>query len=366
MSRERGIKIKYKEQKQRISLMLTFSLIVFSIIFAAIVSAVGLAYLFYYLGWIGSIEGQPNVRGVFVFVIGFSLVLGSAIAFFSSRIPLEPVNLLINKMNCLAAGNFEERLEFKGALSSHSVFKEISTSFNKMAEQLENTEIFRSDFINSFSHEFKTPIVSISGFAKLVNKGDLTEEQRAQYLTAIEEESLRLSTMATNVLTLSKVESQTILTDVSHYNVSEQIRSAVLLLESKWTKKSIDLYLDFDEYEIEANEEMLKHVWINLIDNAIKFSPAGGTVAVNISENEQGICVYVSNNGADIPEEKLDKIFNKFYQADESHAAEGNGVGLAIVERAVKLHRGDVSVKCADGVVTFTVLLPKEVGELLA
>lgn len=151
-----------------------------------------------------------------------------------------------------------------------------------MAEELENTQMLRSDFINNFSHEFKTPIVSIAGFAKLLRRGNLTDAQKEEYLAIIEEESLRLAAMATNVMNLTKVENQTILTDLTTFNLSEQIRACVLLLEEKWSRKELDLDLEFPEYTIRANEELLKQVWINLLDNAIKYSPNYGEIGVRI------------------------------------------------------------------------------------
>ena len=229
-----------------------------------------------------------------------------------------------------------------------------------MAEELENTEMLRGDFINNFSHEFKTPIVSIAGLAKLVNKGDLDEEQRSQYLNTIESESLRLADMATNVLNLKKVENQTILSEITEYNLSEQIRSCVLLLENKWTQKDIGLSLDFDEINIEGNEELLKQIWINLTDNAIKFSPKGGTVTIEIEEDSEYTTVRVKNTGSEISEADRRKIWNKFYQADKSHTTEGNGIGLAIVKRIVDLHGGEVGVESGNGEVCFYVVLPCE------
>jgi signal transduction histidine kinase len=138
------------------------------------------------------------------------------------------------------------------------------------------------------------------------------------------------------------------------------VRSAVLLLEEKWAAKNIDLQLDFDEYMIEANEEMLKQVWINLIDNAVKFVPRCGTVELEVIDAGENICVKVSNTGSEIPRDKLDKIFNKFYQADESHATQGNGIGLAIVKGIVELHNGKVSANSVNGITIFTVVLPKK------
>jgi signal transduction histidine kinase len=158
------------------------------------------------------------------------------------------------------------------------------------------------------------------------------------------------------------VENQTILTDVKSYNLSEQIRSSVLLLENAWVKKNIDLQLDFDEFYIEANEELMKQVFINLIDNAIKFTDYGGTVAIRISDKDDRCIVYVSNTGNEISPENQKRIFNKFYQADESHSTEGNGIGLAIVKRIVDLHRGEVSVESKNGMTTFGITLFKTVN----
>ena len=264
---------KIKEKTSRFSLTIMLSIFVFGILLLAIATTAIAVWVLSKANVISSIGGEISLGELIFFMSLYSLVIGGLIAFFSSRIPLKPINDIINKMNRLAAGDFKTRLTFKGALSTHPAAKEFSDSFNTMAEELENTEVLRSDFINNFSHEFKTPIVSIMGLANLLELGDLTEEQRVQYARAIREESVRLSSMANNVLNLTKVENQTILTNVSSFNLSEQIRSAILLFEEKWTEKSIDLQLDFDEHEIAANEELLKQVWINLIDNAVKFVP---------------------------------------------------------------------------------------------
>ena len=249
---------KIKEKTSRTSLTIGLSVFVFGIIFIAIsLTALGL-WILTIAGVTVDIYGELQLGLVILFMTIISLVIGFLIAFSSSHLPLKPVNDLINKMNRLAAGDFKTRLKFGNVISSHPAAKELTESFNTMATELENTEMLRNDFINSFSHEFKTPIVSITGLANLIECGNLSDEQRVKYARAIREESMRLSSMASNVLCLTKVENQTILTDVSRFNVSEQVRSAVLLLEEKWTKKNVDLQLDFDEYFIEANEELLK------------------------------------------------------------------------------------------------------------
>jgi signal transduction histidine kinase len=359
MSKEKNVNIDYNEQKQRFSLTLLFGGVVFLILLTAIVLSVIAMFLLAWLGIIGSEAGEIRFGSILLFMSGISLIIGSMIALVLVKIPLNPINKLVNGMNSLAAGNFKTRIEYEGLIERHPTFNEITESFNTLAEELENTEVLRSDFINNFSHEFKTPIVSIAGFAKLLKKGNLTEEQRAEYLDAIEEESMRLSYMATNVLNMTKVENQTILSDVTRFNLSEQVRDVLLLLENSWTKKNIELQLDFNEHEIEANEELLKQIWINLIDNAVKFAPRCGTVAIDIKESEASVAVTVSNTGKEIAPEKLGKIFNKFYQADESHAGEGNGIGLAIVKRIVDLHGGIVTVISRNEMTSFKVELPR-------
>ena len=305
-------------------------------------------------------EAMPHSGSLIVVNALISIPIGALVSVAMVKFPLKPVRNLIDGMDALAAGDFKIRMNAGKIMRRYPAFRDVSDSFNKMAEELESTEMLRSDFINNFSHEFKTPIVSIAGFAKLLKRGNLTQEQQQEYLSIIEEESMRLSYMATNVLSLTKVENQTILTDVTEFNLSEQIRSCILMLERKWDSKNLDLQLEFGEHQVQANEELLKQVWINLLDNAIKFTPDGHTVQVRVSENEESLMVAIMNTGSEIPPEDQKKIFHKFYQADQSHATQGNGVGLAVVKRIVQLHGGEISVSSENEVTVFTVQLPKE------
>jgi len=347
-----------KKQKHRFSFTLLLAIIVFLILILALSLAALTIYFLVKFDVIASIDGQVDLGSLLMFMSLISLVIGSILAIFLGKFPLTPFNKLINGMNSLADGDFETRLEYGGPIEHYPTFVEIADSFNKMASQLENTEMLRGDFINNFSHEFKTPIVSIAGFAEILESTELTDEERAQYIAAIKEESRRLASMATNILELTKVENQSILTDVSRFNVSEQLRSALVLLEGKWSKKKVELDFDFDEYDIVGNEEFLKQVWINLLDNAIKFVDEGGVIGAKIIPSEGQLRIDISNTGTTIPAEKQKYVFNKFYQADESHSTKGNGIGLAIVKGIVELHDGSVSVKSEDGVTTFSVYLP--------
>lgn len=352
--------MKKREHTGHIALGLLLSGIVFITNLAVLLLTIGIFYGLVHLGVIETTGGQVGLPDVLRFFFYASLIMGFLLASLTGKITLSPIKRMIDQLDRLANGDFKARLHFGKPIASHPAFKQVERSFNRAAEELEHTEMLRSDFINNFSHEFKTPIVSIAGFAKLLRRGNLTEEQKEEYLEVIEEESLRLSAMANKVLNLTRVESQTILTEVTRFNLSEQIRGAVLLLVEKWTPKNLYMDMQFGEHMIYANEELLKQIWINLLDNAVKFSEPDGTVTVGVVEEGEFLRVSVSNHGKEIPKDSIRHIFNKFYQADESHSSEGNGIGLAIVKKVCDLHRGTVSVSSESGTTTFTVVLPKQ------
>lgn len=345
--------------KPRVALTVLFSVVIFSFFFLTTLIA-GAILLFLMQNDILILgETSPKPEIVIFYMLIFSTLLGMILSFILSKMSLRPVNRVINAMNALAHGEFKTRLEFHSG-RNHPTAAEITDSFNHMAEELEKTEMLRSDFVNNFSHEFKTPIVSIAGFADLLLEEKLSEEEKAEYIRIISEESHRLSDMATNVLNLTKIENQIILTDVTQFNLSEQIRSCLLLLESKWSEKELELNVDFAEYRYNGNREMLKQVWVNLIDNAVKFAEPGGVLQIDITETPGDLLISVSNTGQEIPRESLPYIFNKFYQADESHATGGNGIGLSIVKAIVELHGGKVIPTSGGGKTVFTVALPKK------
>ena len=285
-----------------------------------------------------------------------SIILGMALTPIFSKIIFKPINKLIDGMSKLSQGEYDTRVDL-GKLDS---MQELADGFNSLANELQGMEILRSDFVNNFSHELKTPIASISGLISLLKNEHLPLEKRKKYLEIIEEEVHRLTNMTTNILNLSKIEKQEILTDKVRFNVSEQIRSCVLLLEKKWTNKNLRLSLDFDEFYTFANEDMLKQVWFNLLDNAVKYCKKGGEIKVSIEIIDGIIKTIISNEGEPIPEDDYQKVFNKFYQVEKNgeHSREGNGIGLSIVKRIIDLHEGAVSVSCSDGVTAFIVELP--------
>lgn len=271
-----------------------------------------------------------------------SLILGIFSSIFMIAFTTKPVKTLGTAINRLADGDFSVRIDD----THNKIFGTVNESFNKMADELNSVEMLRNDFINDFSHEFKTPIVSIRGFSKLLQSEDLTEEERNEYLSIIISECNRLTSLSTNILNLSKLENQKIVSNMEAFYLSEQIRCCILLLENKWQEKNITFDLDLENFSYMGNKEMLHEVWINLIDNAVKFSPVGGTITIVLKQDIEKRQVFfkISDQGCGISAQNKKHIFQKFYQEDASHTTEGNGLGLTIAVRVVELHNGSLTL----------------------
>ncbi len=287
-----------------------------------------------------------------------SAVLGTLMAAFFSQAALRPMQTLIKATKRVAKGDFSVRVPVYGEQTEIGM---LMRSFNAMTEELGSIEMFRSDFINTFSHEFRTPIVSIRGFARQLKEGGLTEQQKMEYIDIIISESERLANMASNILLLSKLENQQLVGDKAEYYLDEQIRRCILVLEKQWTEKELELDVELPEIRYVNNEEMMSHVWLNIIGNAVKFSRRGGKVEIRGKKTPQQIEITVRDYGIGMSKDALDKAFGKFWQADSSRASEGNGLGLPLVKRIVELSGGGIEVKSEEGKGTlFKVSLPVE------
>ena len=333
-------------------------------------NALLVAYLFFVLLISGALTGTSYLVLFFLGLVpGFLLthifspfgiilvliVYAMMIAVRVGRSQLRPMNDLTDAMYRVSQGDFSVRVDEDAPGDMGTLIR----SFNEMASELGGIEMFRKDFINNFSHEFKTPIVSIRGFAKQLQRDDLSDEQRREYTEIIVSESERLANMASNILLLTKLENQQIVTDKEPYRLDEQLRSCILLLEKQWTAKDMELALDLDEVTYIGNEEMMSHVWVNLLGNAIKFSPEGGELGVCCQRRGSAIEVSIRDHGSGMDDATQKRIFEKFYQGNSAHATEGNGLGLSLVKRIVDLCAGKVAVDSRVGEgTTFTVTLP--------
>ena len=230
-----------------------------------------------------------------------------------------------------------------------------------MVSELNATETLQTDFISNVSHEFKTPISAIEGYASLLQEHQQSPEEQVEYIDKILFNTRRLSALAGNILLLSKLDSQSIHPQRSRFRLDEQVRQCILALERKWTEKDVDFDVDLDSVDFTGYEGLLQHVWTNLIDNAVKFGPRGGLIRMRLIEEDGSALFTIANEGKSIPGEDKSRIFNKFYQGDSSHESEGNGLGLALVRKIVAIHGGEVWVEDpVNGGCRFAVRLPVE------
>lgn len=292
----------------------------------------------------GIMDRPPHPGSLLPFLLQtgiISILIGTILTLCIGHLPLRPLYTFMQAIHSVFEGNFHTKIY----LEHPKEFRELSRCFNQMTEELAGIEMLRYDFINNFSHEFKTPMVSILGFAKLLKKGNLTADEQAEYLDIIIEEAKRLTALSTNVLNLSKVESMSLLTDSVDFNVGEHIRECVVLLENKWTKKEISFDFHLIEQKMNGNEQLLKQVWTNLIDNAIKFSPPKSEINLSMCSDDNSLTVIIKDYDSGMDAKTQHYIFDKFYQGDSSHSSEGNDLGLALVKKIVELHHGTITVK---------------------
>ncbi|MGN0984565.1 MAG: ATP-binding protein [Gemmiger sp.] len=256
-----------------------------------------------------------------------------------------PVRRIVAGAEKLMQGDFSARIEPLRGIDSEPGFTIIIDCFNRMAQELSGVETLRTDFIANVSHELKTPLAVIQNYATMLQSAALPDEKRTEYAQAIAGQSRRLADLITDILKLNRLENQQIYPAAKRYNLGEQLAACLLSFESTWEKKNIDMETDLEEeLFVESDEELLCLVWNNLFSNALKFTGDGGAVSVVLKAEGDAAVVKVSDTGCGISPETGRHIFEKFYQGDTSHAAQGNGLGLALVKRVVDIVGGEISV----------------------
>ena len=277
-----------------------------------------------------------------------------------------PVRKITEAASKMIEGDFSVRIDPIAKLGSDDSFNEIIECINKMANELSGVETLRTDFIANVSHEMKTPLAVIQNYGTLLQKSDLSEEERMDYAQTITEASRRLSNMMTNVLKLNRLENQQIYPNLTTFDLGEQLCESLLQYESVWERKNIEIETDLAENVfVSADAELLSLVWNNLFSNAFKFTEDGGKVSLSLSADEEYAAVKITDTGCGMTADVGAHIFEKFYQGDTSHATQGNGLGLALVKRVIDIMQGEIGVESTLGVGTaFTVRIRRTTNEL--
>lgn len=310
-------------------------------------------------------NGSSDTENIIASVIS-SIVIGTLLSFIAGSLFLKPLAELIRATKRVSEGDYSVQVDM-GWAEKHTVreLSDLIRVFNEMTRELNSTAMFNNDFIASFSHEFKTPLVSIRGFAQQLYEGNLTPEQQKEFSRIILEETDYLTGMSANTLLLTKLETSEVITEKKYFSLDEQLRNCMLRLEPQWSEKNIDLSMELDDVMFYWNEQMLSHVWNNLFDNAVKFTPQDGRIFVSCHRNAGVITIRIRDNGSGISKQALPHIFEKFYQSDSSHSTKGNGLGLPLAKKIVELCGGRIGVQSDLGKGTeFTVILP-DGGNLL-
>ena len=285
-----------------------------------------------------------------------TILMSAAVTSISLRKILKPINQLNEATKKVASGNFDIEL----ATEREDEIGALTNNFNLMVKELKVNENFQREFIDNVSHEIKTPFSSIEGFAKLLKDKNLTDEEREEYTNIIIEESERVTNISTKMLKLSKLQNQNFISNKSEFNISEQIRRCIAVLEQKWKGKNIEFNVSLKEQIFLGDEDLIYQVWLNIIENAIKFSKDNSQIDIKVSGNDDCICVKIRDYGTGMTEDEKSKIFDRFYQIDKSHSQNGSGLGLSIVKRILELSDGKINVESEKGKgTTFIVELPK-------
>ena len=300
-------------------------------------------------------ELSQTIRKNVILMIINTIVLSIIIIQLISRRMLKPIKQITEATKKVASGDFSVKLE----TNRKDEIQDLVDNFNQMVKDLDSIECLQKEFIDNVSHEIKTPISSIQGFAELLKDENITQEEKKEYANIIIEESNRLLNLSTNMLKLSKLQNQNKIAKKEQIDIAEQIRKAISLLEPKWSKKEITFNVSLEEKYFLGDEELIFQVWVNLIENAIKYSNQNGKIDITLRQVNDYLEVKIRDYGKGMREEELTKIFSRFYQIDRSHSSEGNGLGLAIVKRIVELSEGTIEVASHENVgTTMTVKLP--------
>ena len=290
------------------------------------------------------------ILSMLTYIVVTSAVTCVFFAFFRRRFLMRPVYRLCEAAQKVARGDFSVRLAPMRRDGKKDEFEVLFEDFNTMTEELASTEMLKNDFVSNVSHELKTPLAVIQNYATLLQSDNLSDEERRQYSRRIGEASSRLSVLVSNILLLSRLENQKIMPARHPFNLSEALCRCILNYESALDEKDIELVTELDQdLIVSSDENLLDMVWNNLLSNAVKFTPDHGRIEVLVKKEGGTAVVKITDNGCGIDGKSVRHIFDKFYQADASHATQGNGLGLALTKRIADLLGGDIYVESAPG-----------------
>ncbi|MCM1136034.1 MAG: HAMP domain-containing histidine kinase [Clostridium sp.] len=292
----------------------------------------------------------PAARATMANILFLSLIVTAIDAVRRKYAVDRPIKEIIDATKKIMGGDFSVRIPLGRSWYRDDGFREISKCINVMAQELSGVETLRTDFIANVSHELKTPLAVMQNYSSMLQSPNLPEEKRIEYAKAVAEASRRLADLISNILKLNQLENQRVYAEAEPFNLGEQLCECLLLFEEAWEEKGLEMKTDIEEdVFVESDAKLLGIVWNNLFSNAVKFTEPGGCILLCLKSEGDFARVEVADTGCGISPETGKHIFEKFYQGDTSHAAQGNGLGLALVKRVVAIVGGDISVSSKAG-----------------
>ncbi len=292
------------------------------------------------------------------FVVLISVLAVTAFARRESR----PLKELARVATAFGHGDLEQRVQLEDDCSEE--MEELAVAFNNMAVSLQRSEYQRQEFVANVSHELKTPMTTISGYIDGILDGTIPDSRRDHYLRIVSDETKRLSRLVRSMLDISQLQKEGGIPEEKkmHFDLEECAGQVLITFEKKINDKGLNVDVDMPEHPVctMANRDYITQVIYNLLDNAVKFCPTGGTLGLTIREGSSKAYVSISNDGDTIPPEELPLVFDRFHKLDKSRSAnrDGWGLGLYIVKTIICSHGENISVSSKDGKTTFTFTMP--------
>ncbi|MDO5308086.1 MAG: HAMP domain-containing sensor histidine kinase [Planctomycetia bacterium] len=293
-----------------------------------------------------------------------TVLLGGLALAWEAKYYIRPAEVVVQASSKVAKGIFTMEVPLP---NFHIIPLEgiiLIENFNLMTRELHGMDQMRKEFIENVSHEFKTPIASIAGLTELLLEGGFEEKEKQEFLSLVHAEALRLSRLSENVLRLSRLDSQEIVSQQEKVAVDEQIRQTLILLTEKYSDTELLLDIHLETITVISDPDLLMQIWLNLIDNALKYSPSGTTLHIAGKVDDDIAIISIRDEGIGIPSAKQARIWSRFYQCEESHKEQGHGLGLSIVKRIVELLGGSIDCRSEVGQGTEMILrLPRNISQ---
>lgn len=335
--KDKRIKTQMENVKEKMPLVFYLTMFIF---FISCITAAVLFSLYLYFSKKGWITEFTIVYMVIILLIASVVISTSLVRGLGNKIIFRSLRTFKDATKAVANGDFTQRL----VAPREKEVAEICESFNEMVNKLGNNELLARDFVSNVSHQFRTPLSSIHGYAQLLENDDLTEEERLEYISVIKEKSISLSELMNDILELARLEHLNTGITKELFSLDEQLRKCVLSLENKFSAKNLEVVMELQTVNYLGNRELLAEVWHNLLENSIKFSHENGTITISLESDFDNVRVGVKDNGIGMSLDTQMRMYDRFYRGKEALNQDGSGLGMAMVKNIIAKHGGDIKV----------------------